>query len=221
MLNLSNYRNMITALQEISASAHIAGGAVRDTILERPIRDVDIFLADEAREAAAKLLRAKFGYVKVGEWQQYEHFSEPSITQVAKFERADCEIPVCLIGLNEQMFSCGISMQSNIERFDFGICMAAYNGREQITNEAFKDDVQNRTFTLLRADNDAQFTYSMVRYKKLTKERYAGWQLIVPVMFEPLVAKHELSRSWYRDDFEEIGWAFQGAAAQGTRRCVG
>lgn len=199
---LRNYIDIIAALQEISASAHIAGGAVRDTILERPIRDVDIFLADKAREAAAKLLRAKFGYVKVGEWQQYEQFSEPSIAQVAKFERADRETPVCLIGLNERMFSRGISMQSNIERFDFGICMAAYDGREQITDEAFKHDVQNKTFTLLRADNDAQFAYSMVRYKKLTKERYAGWQLAVPVKFELLVAKHELSRSWYRDSFE-------------------
>src|SRR5262249_23202561 len=94
------YGNILEALQRaIPGSVHIAGGAVRDTILDRPILDIDIFLPHTAGDPAAALLRTEFGYVKVGEWVQYEHFSDPMVVRVAKFEKADETIPVCLIGL--------------------------------------------------------------------------------------------------------------------------
>jgi tRNA nucleotidyltransferase/poly(A) polymerase len=63
MVKLADYAAIIAAIREITPSAHIAGETVRDTILERPIRDIDILLAEKAREAAAKLLRSQFGYV--------------------------------------------------------------------------------------------------------------------------------------------------------------
>src|SRR5262245_54600161 len=99
---VQHYDNVLEALQRaIPGSVHIAGGAVRDTILERPIRDIDIFLHHTGGDPAAALLRSKFGYVKVGEWVQYAHFSDPMVVRVAKFEKADESIPVCLIGLAE------------------------------------------------------------------------------------------------------------------------
>ena len=65
------YGTILEALQRaVPSSVHIAGGAVRDTILDRPIRDVDIFLSNTDADPAAVLLRAKFGYVMVGEWKQ-------------------------------------------------------------------------------------------------------------------------------------------------------
>jgi Poly A polymerase head domain len=117
---VQHYDNILEALQRaIPGSVHIAGGAVRDTILDRPIRDIDIFLHHTAGDPAAALLRTKFGYVKVGEWVQYEHFSDPMLVRVAKFEKADETIPLCLIGLAENL-----SPHDNIARFDFGVCMA-------------------------------------------------------------------------------------------------
>jgi hypothetical protein len=150
-----------------------------------------------------------FGYVKVGEWQQYELFSEPCITRVAKFERADSEIPLSIIGLDEHKFPGGVTIPSNIGRFDFGICMAAYDGREQIRHPLFTHDMNSKTFTLLRADNEEQFAYSMVRYKRLTKERYAGWGLVVPVKFEPLAASLALKKGWYHDYNGPFGYGAQ------------
>src|SRR5262249_26797158 len=129
------YGNILAALQRvISSLVHIAGGAVRDTILDRAIRDVDIFLPHSTGETAAALLRTEFGYVKVGEWKQYEHFSDPSVVRVAKFEKADETIPICLIGLAQDL-----SPHDNIARFDFGICMAAWEGgtTSMITNGSF------------------------------------------------------------------------------------
>jgi len=176
------YGNILEALQRaLPGHPHIAGGAVRDTILERPIRDVDVFIHDDAGDAAAALLRIDFGYVKVGEWRQYEHFSDPMVVRVAKLEKAEKTIPICLIGLAQDL-----DWKDNIARFDFGVCMAAWSGGSDsmITANRFKRDIESQTFTLCRADNLAQFSYSMIRYKKLTADRYQGWKLSVPDQFE-------------------------------------
>jgi hypothetical protein len=189
------YGNILEALQRaIPGSVHIAGGAVRDTILDRHIRDIDIFLHHTDGDPAAALLRTEFGYVKVGEWKQYEHFSDPMVVRVAKFEKADETIPVCLIGLAE-----ALSPHDNIARFDFGVCMAAWTGGgSMITSNDFKRDVESKTFTLCRADNLAQFAYSMVRFEKLTADRYKDWTLSIPSQFESLTREHTFRKHWYR-----------------------
>jgi hypothetical protein len=193
---VQHYGNILEALQRaIPSSVHIAGGAVRDTILNRPIRDIDIFLHHSAGDQAAALLRAKFGYVKVGEWVQYEMFSDPMVSCVAKFEEADETIPICLIGLAENL-----PPHNNIARFDFGVCMAAWIGTSaMITNDHFKRDIESKTFTLHRADNLAQFSYSMVRFEKLTADRYKDWGLAVPSQFEELAKEHTFHKRWYRE----------------------
>jgi hypothetical protein len=194
---VQHYDNILEVLQRaIPGSVHIAGGAVRDTILERPIRDIDIFLPHTAGEEAAALLRTQFGYVKVGEWKQYEHFSDPVVVRVAKFEKADETIPICLIGLAD-----ALSPRDNIARFDFGVCMAAWagGGGSIITSSAFKRDIESKTFTLCRADNLAQYSYSMVRFEKLTADRYKDWKLVVPSQFETLAKEHTFRKHWYRE----------------------
>ena len=194
---VQHYDNILEALQRtLPGSPHIAGGAVRDTLLERQIRDIDIFVRHDFSDKAADLLRTGFGYVKVGQWQRYEHFSDPMVARVAKFEKADETIPICLIGLVEDL-----DMQDNIARFDFGICMAAWSGGGDfmLSDDRFKRDIKNKTFTLCRADNLAQFSYSMVRFEKLTADRYKGWTLSVPDPFEELAKEHTFRRHWYTE----------------------
>jgi tRNA nucleotidyltransferase/poly(A) polymerase len=57
---LDHYNPILTAIRTIDPTAHIAGGAVRDTLLERPIKDID--LSEHATDKAARLLRSKFSY---------------------------------------------------------------------------------------------------------------------------------------------------------------
>jgi hypothetical protein len=196
MRTVQHYHSILKALQRtLACKPHIAGGAVRDTILERPIRDIDIFLYDDERATnqAAALLRSDFGYVKVGEWKSYAGFSDPMVERVAKFEKADESIPICLIGLKKNL-----APDDNVRRFDFGICMASWDGGEFVTAGPFKRDVEQQTFTLCRADNDAQFAYSMVRFSKLTADRYQGWSLSVPDQFKELVKEHTFRKHWYK-----------------------
>jgi hypothetical protein len=206
---VQHYDNVLEALQRaISGRVHIAGGAVRDTLLDRPIRDVDVFLPHTVGDQAAALLRTKFGYVKVGEWKQYLDFSDPMVARVAKFENADETIPICLIGLTEDL-----SPYDNIARFDFGACMAAWDGgsTSMITSNDFKRDIESKTVTLCRADNLAQFSYSMVRFKKLTADRYKGWELAVPSQFEELAKKHAFKRNWYWDTADSAHFGFENS----------
>lgn len=96
-----DYTTILAGLQKIAPEAHVAGGAVRDSILNRPINDIDIFLADRHVEDAAACLRSSHGYVKVGEWKEYLGFSDPAMVRLAKFENADETIPLCIIGMTQ------------------------------------------------------------------------------------------------------------------------
>jgi len=196
---LQRYNSILKTIKEICPSAHIGGGAVRDTLLERPIRDVDLFLDAGCTDEAAALMRSQFGFVKVGEWKNYEMFSDPAVVRVAKFEKADETIPVCLIGLNHEWRE-ERTMQENLARFDFGICMAGWDGSEvYYTAPEYQRDIERKTFTLCRADDMPQFNYSMSRFKKMTADRYAGWTLVVRPEFEELFREYTLRETYYAD----------------------
>lgn len=191
---LERYSDMLKTIRGLDPTAHIGGGAVRDSMLERPIRDIDIFLGVGCTDEAAALMRSQFSFVKVGEWKSYEMFSDPAVVRVAKFEKADETIPVCLIGLEVAR-----GMEANLERFDFGICMAAWDGDKVYTAPEYKIDIEQKTFTLCRADDWAQFNYSMSRFDKMTADRYAGWKLVVPAEFEAMAKEHALKKTHYYD----------------------
>ena len=198
------YADIIKTVRAIAPQAHVAGGAVRDTLLDKPIRDIDVFVDDVAVDEVATMLRSNFGYVKTGEWVEYLGFSDPAMTRVAKFEKAEETIPLCIIGLKSRY----ASPEANISRFDFGVCMAAFDGESTLRAAEFDDDVNDKAFTLLRADNFQQFAYSMSRYKKITSDRYQGWTLSVPGTFQELAEGYSFRKDWYVDS--EAKW-FGGA----------
>jgi hypothetical protein len=199
MKEMFDYTRILTALQQIAPEAHIAGGAVRDTILQKQIHDIDVFMDEQHVDEAAALLRSHCSYVKVGEWEQYLEFSDPAMTRVAKFEKADETIPVCIIGLLPRF----ANPKANIARFDFGICMAAFDGKQTLRAGEFDQDLGDHTFTLCRADNLGQFSYSLSRFEKITAARYTGWSLTVPRKFEELAREHTFRRHWYEDGWDK------------------
>lgn len=192
---LEKYLDILEMTKGFDSLAHVGGGAVRDTLLERPIKDIDLFLHDACTDDAAKLMRSIFGYVKTGEWESYDKFSDPHVARVCKFEKHDEELPVCLIGLKSPR-----GMQDNLARFDFGCCMAGWDGNAGYTADEYDRDIKNKTFTLCRADNQAQFDYSMIRFQTMTADRYAGWKLVVPKEFEKRALHYTFRKHWYRDD---------------------
>jgi tRNA nucleotidyltransferase/poly(A) polymerase len=72
---MHDYAATLATAQQIAPEAHIAGGAVRDTILEKPIHDIDFFMEDAVVDECARRFRSVHGYVMTGEWKQYLGFS--------------------------------------------------------------------------------------------------------------------------------------------------
>ena len=100
--------------------------------------------------------------------------------RLAKLEGADTTIPISLIGLAQDL-----DARANIARFDFGVCMAAWDGGSFfVMDDKFKRDADNETFTLCRADNLAQFSHSMERFAKLTADRYMEGRIRPPADFQ-------------------------------------
>ena len=67
--------------------------------------------------------------------------------------------------------------------------------------------MEAKTFTLCRADNLAQFSYFMSRYKKISTGSYQGWGLSIPRAFEEYAREEAFRRQWYADD---CGKCFDG-----------
>jgi hypothetical protein len=84
-----------------------------------------------------------------------------------------------------------LNIAENIARFDFGACMAAFDGENVISDPHFEKHRDNKTFTLYRADNYRQFEYSMSRWDGSFKARFPHWKLNITEEFR---------------DFECIWW---------------
>ena len=205
---LERYNPILDAIKNLCPTAHIGGGAVRDTLLARPIRDIDLFLDVTCTDAAAKLLRSEFGFVKTDERKSYKMSSDPTVVRVATFEKADETIPICLIGLKQTR-----GMQDNLARFDFGPCMAAWDGDKVYTAPEYKRDVEQKTFTLYRADDQPQFDCSMSRFDRMTADRYAGWRLVVPEAYRELAREYAFKKVTYYNT-ETNGWMFREVVGQ-------
>jgi hypothetical protein len=177
-MTMCDYYRLLDALQKIVPEAHIAGGAVRDTILHKPIADIDVFVKDEHLEQAAAF-PCSDGYKKVGAWRERYLFSLLPMTRHAKFEKAGKTLPISLVGVLPDF----ANPKDNIGRFDFGICLAAFVNGEIIHTAEFEQDAKAKTFTLLYADHRGQFALSMHRFRKITASRYNDWSLVIPGKF--------------------------------------
>ena len=87
-----------------------------------------------------------------------------------QFQKADETIPICIVGLPPRICKSGSQHRTFRLRHLHG------RVRRQGTLRAaeFDQDEKAQTFTLCRADNLAQFTYSLSRFEKITAARYAG-----------------------------------------------
>ena len=77
--------------------------------------------------------------------------------------------------------------------------MVGWDGDQVYTAPEYKTDIEQKTFTLCRADDMPQLNYSMARYRKMIADRYAGWSLVVRPEFEKLFREYTLRETYYTD----------------------
>jgi len=158
-----------------SPNAHVGGGAIRDILLDRPIRDIDIFVGIGTSSGVKELLERKGCEATRAVTAEY-FVSDPRVVEAVEYSGWD--YPINLISMTTD-----ITMEENIERFDFGICRVAFDGFTTLIPASFELDAAARHFTLRKCENEGQFAQSVIRHRRL-QDKYEGWPLIVPDEFK-------------------------------------
>ena len=169
----ARWLGVLAQVQEKFPEAVIAGGALRDLILDRPVGDIDIFVKAQGPYTEAHL-KALFGdsIEKVSkEWviKYAEHLPELDSVWDIKMRDADYH-PFQVIALNMD-----VTPQSAVERFDFGICRVAHDGNRLYITPEFAQDADNHTFTALRVHNK-QSTWDRIDRFLSPGSKYQGWE---------------------------------------------
>lgn len=159
--------------------ALIAGGACRDHILGKPVKDIDVFVPDQ--ENIEMKLGAAFGHLHVnpiiaaeyaGAGGEVDHVYEVSF---GDDPFGDSHIPVQVIVLAQ-----GLDPIERAKHHDFGICQCWYVGNGLIeSTHAFHLDKSSSTFTLDYCENAQQFGRSLRRWDRFAK-RFPEFSLVVP-----------------------------------------
>lgn len=181
---IQQFDEALAKLQAVGVKGLIAGGAVRDHLLNRPVKDIDVFVPYS--EDIEQKLQAAFGVLHVnplisaeyaGAGGEVEHVYEVAISS-DPFEPDGGRPPLQVIVLAP-----GLDPVDRARHHDFGICQCWYLGKGQFGETlAFTNDVMNQRFTLSHCEDQQQFDRSMRRWGRF-RERFDGFYLYVPFEF--------------------------------------
>lgn len=162
---------VLAHVRETHPEAIVAGGCVRDFILGKPAKDIDIMVPERGRSTpegeSFRRLRS-FDPAYTGEGS--DHTVKFVETFTATVGTAEWEVQVIHVHLPE------FTHAAVLQRIDLGICRASYRGMEPMGDGmtplfdngfGFHEDAANRTMTVYRADTLAQFDGSHRRFLRL------------------------------------------------------
>lgn len=189
------WNTLLKELTDRGLNAIIAGGAVRDLICGKKAKDIDIFvwkigsgwdpsvgvgLGWHPSASPSGLRSSGFGH---GKWSNLTGYSgretsmstsNISVNYVYEIKRAKWWWPFSRkLPLNLIYCSGVTELYDIIKAFDFGICQAAWDGKQFHFTPAFYHDVDNKCFSMMHSK---RFWKSKERYARISK-RYPGWEL--------------------------------------------
>jgi hypothetical protein len=172
----------LKAVREVYPNAILAGGALRDLQLDRPVKDLDIFVSGDSDTAALDRTMSRFGFDRrtLTDFSSFaggDHTVVLSLTYEERYSEAiewEPAPPVNVVILSpDTTWSIGAALA----RFDFGLCQVAYDGRRVHLTRAFLQDAKEKTLTLIRCDTPEQYECSMRRAERLLA-KYAEFTLV-------------------------------------------
>lgn len=171
-------------LELIPDTAFVVGGAIRDYLLDKEAKDIDIFTPACSETYVKEVERALIlaGAVRKRDsgdtsysifWRKH---SDHTVKRTMTFDLWGFDVQVVFVDLGGGSW---LSPKALLDRVDFGICRVSYgmvdgHYRADFPKE-FEKDVRDRTITLYRADTAGQHAYSLKRFQRLTAEKFAGW----------------------------------------------
>lgn len=162
-------------------NAVIVGGAVRDALLDRPSKDIDVFVPTPDYDHL--LFRLNMGlpqdkFALTRTWDpDYAHWfkgSDKTLLGVTTWKVAGVDADVQIMGVAYAPPTEDIDFPFanwTVNRADFGLCRVGYlAGGVTVYGTGFNDDFHNKRLTLLRADTEDQHAASMRRLRRLAKK---------------------------------------------------
>lgn len=170
---IQQFDNALAALKRAGIEGLIAGGAVRDYILNKPVRDVDVFV--EYRADIEERLEQAFGVDCVSRMVAADYAGNEVKHVFEILGDSLTDVPVQVIVLNE-----GLTPGDRAAHHDFGICQCWYLGEGKFDwTGAFFSDKELGRFTLSHCEGQGEFDRSMRRWAKFA-ERFPEFTLRVP-----------------------------------------
>lgn len=175
-------RDLLSYCRTVLSSLHangfpeaiVVGGAMRDLDNSRgdAVKDIDVVIFDR-RGYLSALKKAMAGFqhrVAVTE-QVANYLAFENVVSVHEFWEDEKSIPIQVVVAREKRTPLEI-----LERHDFGLCQIGFDGTCMIRTDAYLVDQKNRTFTLVRCRDAADFWRSVGRYQRL-EAKYPGWKM--------------------------------------------
>lgn len=176
---------VLKEIQKTFPDAILAGGYLRDAVMQGKPKDIDIFIPyteESVVESTVKVWRASellgARYMpqqevsRVWDTSTYDVLQESSkLDYDDLIASIQSELQVQIIMLQK-----GMTVESRINGYDFGICQIFTKGEEVFCTQEFLDDVNNKTCTLLVCEDETQFKRSMRRFERF-KKKYFGLNL--------------------------------------------
>lgn len=165
------WRDLLARVQLACPSAVIAGGCLRDRDNGREVKDIDIFISAvtmrEADDAMAALRRTglvvSFVPSEATAYPDDQHLEVVAIADVLRFE-----LPVQLIFTDWPT-------SRIVDRFDYGICRLAFDGKSVTRPLEYDGDREAKVFRLRRSrPTPVSMRGSIHRYARLV-QKYEGW----------------------------------------------
>lgn len=171
-------QELIAYLGERGVTAVICGGYARDTICDKPIRDVDLYVSEEDFVTVHLALFAEYpeGGQKDQGSPEYLHQHITRQLERSLSDGLDFGLPTRIINLIGVHDAEKITVANITQRFNLGICMAGIDSSGLRRDNEFDKDVHDKQITLLRTDWGHEAT--MKQFLKL-QSKYP-WPLRVP-----------------------------------------
>lgn len=170
-----SWLQFLAKVQTQFPEAVIAGGALRDVQLGKHVKDVDIFVQSRGQKTRAMLELAVDREARPMNPEWVKKYEEQFTELFAVYENLGHDFNGAafqVIALNMD-----VTLDTVVDRIDFGICRIAHNGQNYLITEEFMLDARNETFTLINAGNRDG---SINRFYRLTADygKYEGWRPI-------------------------------------------